>query len=94
MEKQIVEKLVKAILEDCPEARDDDNILMVEYCRKVGYDINTPYAVALLTGSPNRDTVTRVRRKVQERNPDLRPSENVKGRRKKAEDDWKEYVRS
>ena len=94
MKKQKVETLVEMILRECPIARDDDDVLMIMYCRAVGYNLDTPYWQALLEPSPNRDTITRCRRKIQEKNPDLRATENVRRRRKKAEDEWKEYARS
>ena len=94
MKKQKVEALVKTILEEYPPARDNDDVLMIEYCKRVGYSLSTPYWRTLVMPSPNRETITRCRRRVQEKNPDLRASENASKRRKKAESEWKEYVRT
>lgn len=94
MEKQKIETLVEMILKEVPIARDDDDVLMLMYCKAIGYDVDTPYWQTLLEPSPNRESITRCRRKVQEKNPELRASENARRRRKKAEDEWKEYART
>ena len=42
---------------------------------------------------PNFDTITRVRRKIQEMNPDLRPPKGDQIRREDAEQEYLDYAR-
>ena len=93
MKMEKIEPIVKRILETYPEARDDDDILMYWYCKEIGFDLDRPFKYVLLGGGPNRDSITRVRRKIQERHEELRATEPKRRLRKNAELEWKEYSR-
>lgn len=98
MEKlQNMELIVELVLEEWPVTRNDDCLLMVGVCKKLGVDIyNISYRDAMVKRKklniPNWETVTRCRRKIQERRPDL-ISPKAEQRRRKAESEFKSYSR-
>ena len=106
MMKRIIEitKLVKMILEECPETRDDDNLLWLEAIREVAYKRDCVYALdwgissimrnIRLLGFPSFETVSRARRKLQEQYPELRGRERIQRERAKHEKKFKEYARN
>ena len=99
MEKlQTTEKVVLEILETSPAARADDYVLMWLVCYKTNPEIcEKPFADVMYhhksLGLPNWETVTRCRRKIQEKRPDLVAPETARKRRKE-EDRYREYART
>ena len=90
-----IEKKVRFILENNPATRDDDDLLMLEYCALVGVNIQRPfYAVMKDADTPNRESVTRARRKLQEKHEELRGSKYIQRARKKREEEFREYSRT
>lgn len=93
-----METLVLEILEQSPAARSDDCVLMWLVCDKTKPEIvEKPFADVLYNhkslGLPNWETVTRCRRKIQEKRPDLVPAETARKRRKE-EEEYREYART
>ena len=93
-----VEDVVKTVLSDHPETRNSDNILY-------GYVLQN-YNPMLLESSvkdylryfndykvPRFETVARCRRKVQEKNPPLRPTDNVREWRRENETKFFNYAK-
>ena len=86
--------LVKACLEKYPEARDDDMILYAYIVYKVS-DLKANigfYTVMKYHDKynlPSYESVTRARRKVQEKEPRLRGAKH--GRRKELEEEYRDY---
>ena len=90
-----IEAKVKMLLETNPKTRDDDDLLMLEYCALVGVNVQRPfYAVMQDASTPNRESVTRARRKLQEKHEELRGSKYVQRARKKREEKFREYSRT
>lgn len=96
--------LVKTILTEMPETRDDDNLLWLETLRasvrdfKYGSkmcDLTLAYVLKSINrlGLPSFGTVSRARRKLQEEYPELRGSENARRGRAKKEQTFKEFAR-
>lgn len=71
-----MESIVVQVLEESPLSRADDYVLMWLVCEKVKPEIgHIPFSTVLYhhksLGLPNWETVTRCRRKIQEKRPDL-----------------------
>lgn len=98
-----VKSLVKTILTEKPETRDDDELLWLVAVDTVAKnqkrewvcDLRFKIAVAYLRelGLPTFETVSRARRKLQEEYPELRGSENARRGRAKKEQTFKEFAR-
>lgn len=93
---QTMEKVVLEILEKSPKAREDDYVLMWLVCEKLSPEIITkPFADVMYHhkswGLPNWESVTRARRKVQEKRPDLVSPAKAKKRREE-EERYREYA--
>lgn len=89
------EKIVKPILEEYPAARSDDRVLYYWILKKMGFDLSVSVSRFLLSeGSPNYETVTRVRRKLQEKYPELSEPSNVQKMRDNAQEEFLDYARS
>jgi hypothetical protein len=88
------EDKVKTILEEHPAAREDDRALYYWILKEEGFDVTVSIAHFLMgTGYPNYETITRVRRKLQERFPELAVN-NIKAMRSKAEKEFEAYART
>lgn len=89
------EKIVKPILEEYPAARSDDRVLYYWILKKMGFDLSVSVSRFLLSeGFPNYETVTRVRRKLQEKHPELSEPSNVQMMRDNAQEEFLDYARS
>ena len=94
-----LETLVKQILTENPIARDSDNDLYYIIILKMRDDVlRMPLGYVLknyhMFGLPRYESVGRVRRKVQEANPELLGSDRVEKVRKKSEAEFRAYARS
>lgn len=89
------ENLVLCILLDKEEARADDKYLYYWVLREEGFSTHISIENYLLGNSsyPNYDSITRCRRKLQEKYPELRPAKNEQIRREEAEEDFRAYAR-
>lgn len=92
------ENIVAFILEKHEETRGDDKLLYLWVLREECF--NTKLSLEdFLLGSyhgskfPNFDTITRVRRKLQEKYPELRPPKGDQIRREEAEQEYLDYAR-
>jgi hypothetical protein len=91
-----IEKIIKKILVKFPDSREDDFILYCYTCREMTpitsksefYDAMIPHKNY---GLPTFETVTRARRKIFEKCPELKP-ENITKSRKKRENEFKNYA--
>lgn len=95
---ETLEKIVFEVLEEVPEAREDDFVLLLEVCKKKKAPIaGVSFAGAMQyhrqCGIPNWKSVERCRRKIQAQRPDLKTPEAAK-RRAEAEDVYTEYALS
>jgi hypothetical protein len=97
-----ITKLVKDILESRPETRDDDYILWLNVLRNTNTDIpdytNMPVAEFLLNAKymrfPHYESVSRARRKIQEKYPELRATDETRTARANFEKRYRKYARS
>ncbi|MBQ3285428.1 MAG: hypothetical protein IJH40_07285 [Ruminococcus sp.] len=92
-----IESLVADILNDLPATRSDDYILYREVCNRIcpqagALSLSTALERHKSLGMPSWETVSRCRRKIQERNPDLRDPATAKVRAEE-EQQYKEYAR-
>lgn len=90
--------LVKKILEDVPETRNDDNLLYYRVCDVIdSYCLGLSFGWVLLNMKeleiPTIETVGRCRRKLQEQFPELRATDKVKGFRTDRERKFEAYAR-
>ena len=100
-----ITETVKTILEDKPSTRDDDNLLWLEVLRaavrnrKYGsqmVDLTLAYVLTSIhrLGLPSFESVSRARRKLQEKYPELRGTRAVQEKRKEREAVYEEYARN
>ena len=89
------ENLVHAILLDKVATRSDDKLLYYWVLHEEGFNTGISIDRFLLSASeyPNYDSITRCRRKLQEKYPELRPAKNEQIRREEAEQDFRAYAR-
>ena len=92
-----IEDVVKEVLTEVPEARDDDFKLVVEVYYKLDPTIvGTPFNVVMLghkeLGLPYFESITRARRKLQAMFEELRASENVQDERTNIQADYIRYA--
>lgn len=93
-----MEKVVLKVLEEQPETRKDDYLLMLAVCEETEADIiGNTFKDAMLHHKmlkiPNWETVTRCRRKIQEKRPDLVSPKTARKRRKE-EEKYRKYART
>lgn len=94
-----METVVEHILEEVPETRGSDDALLYEYIVRIGDGecLNATYGWMLKHGSdagyPKRSSVSRARRKIQERRPELKDAK-VAARRAEREQDFRDYARN
>ena len=88
------ENVVRYILMNKAATRSDDKLLYFWVLREEGFNTRISIENYLLGDTyPNYDSITRVRRKLQEKYPELRPEKNEQIRRQEAEEDFIEYAR-
>ena len=89
---------VEEILRNKLKARDDDNVLYAYFLNSLGVSVRKTsfweITRRVVNGDlPSMESVGRVRRKVQERNPELVGTAEKRKIRYKAIDDYKEFAR-
>lgn len=98
-----VEAVVKDILEKDEVARNSDGHLFVQVLRQIargeGIDIDSMSFAGVINnltalGFPQYETVSRTRRKLQEKYPEFKASGDVKEYRLAAEEEFVEYSKS
>ena len=89
------ENIVHSILLDKVATRSDDKLLYYWVLSEEGFNVNVSLYRYLLNGDnfPNYDSITRCRRKLQAKYPELRPAKNEQIRREEAEQDFRAYAR-
>lgn len=92
-----IESIVENILTEKPTTRSNDYLLYREMCSRLCPQAgDIPLTTALehhkSLGLPSLETVSRCRRKIQERNPDLRDPATAKVRAAE-EQEYRDYAR-
>lgn len=88
-----VEPIVEKVLKDNPATRADNFVLYVEVLKKFidpKMSIESAFLNHRRLGIPSLETITRCRRKIQERNPDLKEDRATKAREEE-EKEFREY---
>lgn len=87
-----MESIVKALMEDYPSTRGNDNALIAGVFWLIDPELmNMPFKEVLKTkGLPSFESITRARRKIQEKNPILN-DERARKIRQKEEKEYREY---
>lgn len=104
MELENTTEIVKALLEQYPHTRDDDYLLWLHAIEIAAAREGVPtfaHSVTLAaylnaakcSRFPHFETVSRVRRKLQEQYPELRGTPRTRAARAKAEEEYREYAR-
>lgn len=100
MEKPLktVSELVKHQLEQYPATRDNDQLLYYRVCEAINPKaLTSNFGYVTLNRKdfelPSIETVGRCRRKLQEKNPELRASKEVEGFRAEREAEFREYAK-
>lgn len=91
------ENTVLCIMLDHEDTRSDDKLLYWYLLREECFSLSISLERFLLGGGenyPNYDSITRIRRKLQEKHPELRPAKNEQIRREEAEKDFRAYARN
>ena len=99
-----VASMVKEILEEQPETRNDDDLLWVKVIERTAANRGTPdfskttvfvdFLDMVKCGVfPHFKSVSRARRKVQEKHPELRASKEVRAARSDLEKQHREFAR-
>lgn len=83
---------VEQILNEIPQARENDNLL-IAYFMKDEYKLQNTFDIALQFKTNVYESIRRARQKVQETNPSLRPSKEVYEARLKKEQEVREVMR-
>lgn len=84
---------IQQTLEENPATRNNDNLLVAIVMKEL-YGITTLNQMAKSTSVNMYDSISRLRRKAQQLNPNLEPTDSVKGERKKRELRIKEWAKS
>ena len=92
-----VEKIVKQVLTEVPEARDDDFMLIAQVYYKINPEIvGIPFNVVMLghkeLNLPYFESISRARRKVQAEYKELRSSKEVEEARFNKQSDYINYA--
>ena len=90
--------IVKDILENCPDARNSDDLLYINVCKKLSPMVCTqPFQTVLLMrnelGIPPFESVRRTRQKLQAAYPELCGSDEVEAQRVVNEGIVRDYAR-
>lgn len=98
MKLQNTKALVKSILEEVPESRNNDMRLYFEVCRKVnGNILDYPFGRVILRldrfNLPPFESVRRSRQKVQSEHPELAANDVVQVFRAENEEQYREFAR-
>lgn len=95
MKQKQVEKTVKAILTECSQTRNDDHYLYYQYVCCNGRTDRVPFATIFLCyklyGLPSFESVSRARRKVQQKCPELRGDKGTQTARETLEKEYHDY---
>lgn len=97
-EFETVEKAIEPILLNNPYTRADDMLLYLEYLRSIGAagDLAAVFSdrkYRIAYGIAPYESVSRVRRKLQERYECLKPSKDYIECRRKSENEFRKYAR-
>lgn len=92
------EPIVKDVLKRNPEARDSDNILYLEVIETIKPESSKQSIEEFLLSLnknklPTIESVGRMRRRIQEDNPELQGSEKTRKRRRQLEEEYYEHYR-
>ena len=91
---KLIEPLVEDALINVPETRKDNFILYIEVLGRFidpKISLQEAFLNHKLLGLPELETITRCRRKLQEKNPELRDKEAVSVREKEQEE-YRDYA--
>lgn len=88
----LAKEKVAEILQNIPQTRENDNLLIAYFIKDV-YGMQNTFDIALATKKNIYETIRRTRQKVQEDNPLLRPSKEVYEARLEKEKKVREEVR-
>lgn len=95
MKQKQVEKTVKAILTERPQTRDDDHYLYYQYACRDGRTCVGSFAVLFVFykhyGLPSFESVSRARRRVQQKCPELRGDKGTQTARENLEKEYHDY---
>lgn len=94
-ELEQITKIVKGILENFPATRDDDYLLYGHYMNTKGISMDSSFRgiskLVKIGELSSIESVGRARRKLQEKYPELKPSEAAKAGKDKLEEEYKAY---
>lgn len=94
-----IEERVLEILQAYPDSRSNDFVLFARYIKRFNPElehVGIVYALmeAKRIKTPNYESVTRCRRRIQETHPELRAPKNICGKRADREEFFREYSKS
>lgn len=94
-----VEELVREVLTDCPDARNSDDLLYINVCRKISpmictQPMQTVFLMRKELGIPCYESVRRSGQKLRAAHPELCGTDEVEAHRLLNEQTVREYARS
>ena len=98
-ELRTIKGIVRSILEDDVLSRSSDMRLYLKFVETVNPSVTEMrfwFVIENMAdlGLPSFESIGRVRRKLQEQNPDLRANEVVRDARRHMEDDYREFAKN
>lgn len=94
---ETIEKELKPILEEHEETRADDMALYEVYVNRKGLLLARIFSdrhYRILHSVPPYESISRIRRKIQAKFPELKPSKEYIKERKRAEKEYKQYAKT
>ena len=91
-----IEAELMPFLDKIEETRADDMLLFADYCMRHGVDLGkvlTDREYRIKSGIPSYDSIGRIRRKIQRKYPELKPSKEEIRKRQEAEKEYRKYAR-
>jgi hypothetical protein len=91
MELKKLKDTVKEVMKQDSKTRNSDKWLILQTLRKLGFKIYVDYDK--LSEMPSFESITRCRRKIQNGDHELLPTEKIDNRRTKLEKEHREFFR-
>ena len=98
-ELRTIKNIVRSILEDDAQSRSSDMRLYLKFVERINPSVTEMrfgFVIENLKeiGLPSFESIGRVRRKLQEENPELRANEVVTDARRHLENDYREFAKN
>ncbi len=97
----VLQNLIIEILTEVPETRNSDNLLYIETVDRIGnlmgiknFSRRAVKNILTMPEIPSYESISRCRRKIQEKMPELQADEEVLKERRQREISWREWSKN